>query len=421
MNPAGPISGRRDAPGSKSHTNRALIVAGLAAGPSRLERPLVADDVEHMIAGLSALGVRITPDGLDVEVAGSAGDLSDSEVVIDAGLSGTTMRFLTAVATLTRGQVTLTGEPPLLARPLRPLVDALDALGCQVVTSDGHAPVVVRPGRPRGGPVRVDATQSSQFASAVLLIAPFAERDVHLTAPGLGAAGYVRMTVELMSRFGADATWHDDVIAVCGGTGYEGRTERIDGDASAAAHLFAVAAATGGELTVGNIGGAEGQPDWGFLDVLGQMGAEWWVGDDRDAVTVRAPERLAPIDVDLATMPDQLPSAAVLAALADGRSILTGLGVTRGHETDRIAAVAAELSKLGIATETGPDWIAIDGGRPQGPALIATHDDHRMAMAFAVLGLGTEGIVIEGAESVAKTFPDFFETLDLLRSQPKSS
>ncbi len=364
-----------------------------------------------MADGARALGVPVTAEGPDLVIDGTDGAFPGGDVVIDAGLSGTTLRFLTAVAVLASGQVTITGGSGLLARPVLPLVDALVRLGCRVTTTGGRPPVVIRPGRPRGGTLSVDASKSSQFATALLLVAPFAESDVEVRVAGLGAAGYVDMTIDLMARFGAEVFRTGDSIAVRAGTGYRPRVETISGDASAAAHIFAVAAATGGEVTVGNLQGAEGQPDWAFLELLHQMGVTSTADRVSGTVTVRAPNRLTAINAGLSAMPDQLPTVAVLAALADGRSILTGLAVTRGHETDRLIAVAAELAKVGIATDTGPDWISVNGGQPRGPATIHTYDDHRMAMAFAALAARVPEISIDHPGCVAKTYPAFWSDL----------
>lgn len=435
---AGPLHGRVDAPGSKSYTNRALVAAALAAGESHLRRALRADDVDRMVAGLQALGASVAGAGAvpgggsqpagggsqpaaggedppagggELRVAGTGGELRGGEVEVDAGLSGTTLRFLTAVATLSPGVVTVTGEAPLRARPVGPLVAALQSLGSVVRAPGGRPPVAVAAGRPHGGRVVVDATTSSQFVTSLLLVGPYAEGDIEIVPAGLGAAGYVDLTVALMRGWGAKVGegGQDGALVVEAGRPYRARRDDIPGDASAAGHLFALAVATGGEVRVGNLGGAGTQPDFALLELLGGLGAGWrW--DGPDAVVVTGPERLRPIEADLTRLPDQLPTLAVLAALAGGRSVLAGLGVTRHHESDRVAAVAAELAKVGVATEVGEDTLVVHGGRPlEGPALISTHHDHRMAMAFAALGARGGGIAIEDPGCVAKTYPEFWD------------
>ncbi len=415
----GPLHGTIAAPGSKSHTNRALALAGLAAGQSHLVAPLVAQDTERMIQGLRALGVQINTTGTGWVVEGSDGQLGSGaveisgDVVIDAGDSGTTMRMLTALATLSAGPVRITGSEGLVARPIGPLVDALRQLGCNVDAAEGRPPVTVRPDRPKGGRAEVDARQSSQFVSSLCLVSPYAREDVTLVPSGLGAYGYVEMTLEMMRRWGADARTGDQVISIMAGQGYQGRVEHIAGDASAAAHLFAMAVATRGEVTVTNLAHAGAQPDMAILTILSALGVSWrWESDD--AIVVAGPEELTPIEVDLSPSPDLLPVVAVLASLAFGRSALTGLGVTRHHETDRVAAVAMELARVGISTEVTPDSMIVNGGGPQGMVTIDSHGDHRIAMAFAALGARLPFIIIQDPSCVSKTYPGFWEAAQSL-------
>lgn len=432
LQPAGPLGGTLAAPGSKSHTNRALVVAALADGDSRLLRPLLAQDTARMIGGLRGLGVDIVTEAGAIAVRGTggllgltpagqpggqpggqggAGDQGELGLVIDAGDSGTTLRFLTALATLAGRSVTLTGSEGLRARPIGPLVSTLRQMGCKLGDQAGLPPVTVSPGSPRGGRVGVDAATSSQYASAVLLVSPYADGDVEVLASRLGAAGYVDMTVSLMQRWGASVRRSGDAFVVGAGHHYQGQVEHIAGDASAAAHLFALAVASEGSLTVTNLAAATDQPDIAILEVLTSMGVAWrWEGPD--AVVVHGPSRLRPVAVDLAKTPDLLPVLAVLASLAPGRSVLSGLGVTRYHETDRVTAVATELARLGVGTELGGperDALVIHGGAPHGEGVIRTYGDHRMAMAFAALGARLTDISIEDPGCVAKTYPEFWE------------
>lgn len=430
----GPLKGTIVAPGSKSHTNRALVAAALADGDSRLTRPLVADDTARMIAGLQALGTGIVIEDDAFVVTGTGGRLvqaggagpggpgpggagaGGAGVMVDAGDSGTTLRFLTALATLARCPVTLTGSEALLARPIGPLVSAMRQMGCTLDDRAGLPPVTVTPGPPRAGRVEVDAATSSQYTSAVLLVSPYAGGEVEVATSQLGAGGYVDMTVELMRRWGAGVEHRADTIAVAGGRHYRGRAEEVAGDASAAAHLFAMAVATEGEVTVTNLRAASSQPDMGILDILTSMGVDWH-REGADAVTVTGPPRLHPVDLDLARTPDLLPVVAVLASLAVGRSVLSGLGVSRHHETDRVKAVATELARVGIVTEVGGEdggSLVIHGGAPQGMATIQTYGDHRIAMAFAALGARLPYITIVGAGCVAKTYPLFWDDVKTL-------
>jgi 3-phosphoshikimate 1-carboxyvinyltransferase len=414
--PSGPLLGHLGAPPSKSVTNRLLVLAGLAAGPSRIEGPLESDDTEAMVEGLEALGVQIEVDGggghtgwKSLTLEGAAGRLSAPAEPIDARLSGTTLRFLAPLAVLARGRTTLDGAPPLRRRPVSGLAAALSVLGADVETDGGFPPLTVT-GRGlrglRGGKVRLDAKASSQFASAVLMAAPYADDTVELEVANLGASGFVDLTLQVMRTFGAVVEHEGDRYVVSAAERYTGRDESVEYDASAAAHLFALAMATGGEVTVTNVTAGSLQPDARVVDLFEEMGAV--VSASEGELTVRGPEELRPVEADLSAMPDQLATVSTLAALADGTSRLSGLGVTRGHETDRISATAAELARLGAEVRTGEDWIEVRGGSLHGGD-VETYDDHRMAMAFAALGARVPGVRLRGPGCVAKTYPRFFE------------
>jgi len=414
--PSGPAAGALAAPTSKSVTNRLLVLATLAAGTSVLHDPLVSDDSTVMRETIGAFGaaVRISPEAWSV--TGTGGVLRTPDRAVSAGLSGTTLRFVAGLAVLAPGGAVVTGAPPLLRRPVGPLTAALAGLGADVRDEGGYPPVVAAGGGLDGGRVTVDATASSQFASAVLLVAPYARRDVHLAVRGAGAGGYVDLTAEVMRDWGAQVgregtgAWR-----VTAGHGYTARDRRVEYDASAAAHLLALAASTGGTVTVTNATAGTRQPDAALTDVLAAMGCT--VTREGDAVTVTGPATLRPVDADLTAMPDQVTTVAVLAALADGVSTITGAAVTRGHETDRLAALAQELAKAGVAVAEQPDGLVVHGGGACGPASLATHDDHRLAMAFASLGARVAGIVVEDPGCVAKTYPGFWDDLRVLGVQ----
>lgn len=411
--PSGPAVGRIAAPTSKSVTNRLLVVAALADGVSVVRDPLVSDDSTAMLDAIAALGAGIETEPGTWRVTGTAGKPQSPDAPIDAGLSGTTMRFVTGLAALAPAGATVTGGPPLLRRPVGPLTATLAALGAAVGDRAGYPPVVSRGGGIDGGPATVDASASSQFASAVLLVAPYARRDVTLDVQGATAGGYVDLTAAIVRTWGGrieregSSRWR-----VLSGHGYAARDCRVEYDASAAAHLLALAAATGGSVTVTNAAPATHQPDAALTDVLTAMGCS--VHRDGTAVTVTGPTDLAPVDVDLSAMPDQVTTVAALAALAGGTSTISGAAVTRGHETDRLAALAGELAKLGVAVEERPDGLVVHGGAARGPARLDTHDDHRLAMAFAALAARIPGVVIAGAGCVAKTYPGFWTDLRAL-------
>ena len=403
------ISGVVRAPASKSVTNRMIMLAALADGASHLHRPLRSRDTDAMIRAVQALGAEVSEvdDGLVIE--GTGGRVRPVAAEVDAGLSGTTMRFAVAAGALSSEPISFAGEPPLLRRPIGPLVEALRQLGATVIDQGGFPPVTVR-GPLLGGPVIVDVSGSSQYLSAILMAAPYAGHDVTATGVGVAADAYIELTAELMRRWGADVVAAEPGSwLIPSGGGYLARTETVEYDASAAAHLYALAAAAGGTVTVANSAPATLQPDAGIVQVLGAMGCEMQQQDE--TVTVPGPERLTAVDVDLAAMPDQLPTIAALAALADGTSHLTGAAVTRGHETDRIAAMTAELRKLGVDVTEEPDGLTIVGGGARGPARLATYNDHRLAMAFAALSLAVADVTISDPGCVAKTYPGFWDDL----------
>jgi 3-phosphoshikimate 1-carboxyvinyltransferase len=410
LEPIGPVRARLAAPASKSVTNRMLVCAALAEGISLLRRPLDSDDSAAMRSALHQLGADVREAAGAWSVEGTGGRLAVPAALLDARASGTTMRFLASVATLAPGPVTVSGRPGLLARPVGPLVAALRRLGGRLDDHDGFPPVTAAGGGLRGGEVTLDATASSQFASAVLLAAPYAASPVTLRATGLGAPGYVELTAAVMRRFGAGvqrldgSTWR-----VAAGISYRAVEAEVDYDASAAAHLFALAAATGGTVTVTNARDGGGQPDTGLPELLAAMGSV--VEREGDALTVRGPDRLAPLDADLGPMPDQITTVAALAALAGGRSRLRNVAVARRHETDRLGALATELGKLGVRVEQLPDGLVIHGGGARGPALLDPHDDHRLAMAFAAIAARVPGVAIDDPACVAKTYPGFWDDL----------
>lgn len=413
-----PVAGRVVVPGSKSETNRALVAAALAKGTSTITCGLVADDTDSMVGGLALLGAEITVQsdeacGRTWSVTGTGGAIS-GQVEIDAGLAGTTLRFLVAAAVLASGEVTVTGPPGLRRRPVAPFLSALRAAGAEVegTPDEGgieRVPVHVgaRTGRRLGGAVALDASQSSQFASAVLLAAPYFDDPLELSVTGLSAAGYVALTCEVMARFGVTVERIDGRFVVPPLQPYRGSVLAVAPDASAASHLFVLAMATRGAVTVERLLEASSQPDFAVLGLLEAFGAA--VRRDSDgAVTVLAPDELSPIDVDLAEMPDQLPNAAVLAAVAPGTSRLSGLSVTRFHETDRLAAMASELTKCGVAVEERRDGLVVRGGGAAAGAAFSSHGDHRLAMALTALGAAVGECTLEGAEAVTKTYPGFF-------------
>ncbi|WP_370324975.1 3-phosphoshikimate 1-carboxyvinyltransferase [Euzebya sp.] len=413
--PTGPLRGAVVAPASKSVTNRLLVMAALADGTSVLRRPLISDDSAAMRDLIEGLGAAVRPvgdpdgDAHRWQIAGTGGRISPVPHALDCRLSGTTIRFGTAIGSLADGQVTLTGEAPLRRRPIGPLTEALRTLGATAVDADGFPPVTVGGGLD-GGEVLIDVTGSSQYASAVLMAAPYAAADVQVSATGGHAAAYVELTVAAMDAWGAEvATVGPSAWRVTAGVGYRPCDLTVEYDASAAAHLFALAVASGGTVTVANVTDTI-QPDADVVDVLAAFGAT--LAAEGDHVTVTGPDRPVPAGVvDLSRMPDQVTTVAALAALAEGPTTITGVAVARGHETDRIAALATELRKVGADVEERPDGLVVDGTGATGHAVLDTYHDHRLAMAFAAIGTRLPGVVVDQPGCVAKTFPDFWKAL----------
>ena len=419
--PVEPLDGPVDAtivlPGSKSITNRALVCAALAGEPSELHGALDADDTQAMIECLGHLGVVAVfgDDGVLRVVPGGA---EPDDATIDARQSGTTARFLLPVLALGEQPRVLDGDPQLRARPMGPAFDAIAALGGRVepMGEPGHLPAAIG-GPIAGGVVRLSGDVSSQFLSGLLLAAPAATDELVVAlSTELVSRPYVDMTLAVQRAFGARVDHRADdteeAWAIQPG-GYRGTRYDVEPDASAASYAWAAAAVTGGRVTVPGLHRGSLQGDVAFVDVLEQMGCT--VAWHDDAVAVTGPRRLRGVDVDLAAISDTVPTFAVVAALADGPSRVRGVGFIRDKESDRIAGPVAELRRCGVDARESDDGFEIRPGRLR-PATISTYRDHRMAMAFGVLGLVAEGIEILDPTCVAKTFPAFWDLLDDLRA-----
>jgi 3-phosphoshikimate 1-carboxyvinyltransferase len=410
--PIGAVTGAVRAPASKSVTNRLLVLAALAAGRSQLAGLLDSDDTAVMAAGLRAFGASVGDiAGESVVVEGTGGVLREPAGVVAAGLSGTTLRFLACLALLSPGPVRLDGEAPLRRRPLGGLLSALEGFGARIQSDGGYPPLTIRSAGLPGGRVQVDAAASSQFVTGLLLVAPFAKAPTTIEVENLGAAGYVDLTVAAMRRWGADVLASAGRFEVAPDRHYVARDEIAEYDASAAAHLLALAMATGGSVTVTNAVDTL-QPDSQVVEVFRQMGAEVTLG--ANGLTVSRPGELGGVEADLSVMPDQVPTLAVLGALATGTTRLSGVSVARGHETDRVAAIAAELATLGASVEIDGDSLLVDGGRALHGGVVKTYDDHRMAMALSSLAAVVPGVTILDPGCVSKTYPGYWADLERL-------
>lgn len=412
--PRGPVDARVRPPGSKSLTNRALLAAALARGESRLRGALASDDTDAMVDCLAGLGCELSRGEAAWTLRGLDGRLRAPAAPLQTRNSGTTARFLTAAAALADGDVVIDGGPRMRERPIADLADALRQLGVavEILGQGGCPPLRVHGGGLAGGKARIDARRSSQYVSAVLLAAPYARADVELEFAGgvLVSAPYVELTLQLMRAFGADAGWASGGgLRVRAGRTYRGREFEIEPDASAAAYPFCAAAITGGCVRVEGIPANSLQPDLALLDVLEGMGCE--VSRGPDAIELRGPRGpLRPVDVDMNALPDAALALAVTALFADGESRIRNVANLRIKESDRLAALETELRKLGASAHADADSLRVRPGTLHG-ADIATYDDHRMAMAFALAGLRIPGVAILDPACVSKTWPDYFSVL----------
>lgn len=409
-----PVDASVELPGSKSLTNRALVLAALANGISTLEGALLSEDSAVMIESLHRLGILVTVDAARerITVHGQAGRIPAAQAELFVGNSGTTARFLTALVALGTGDYLLDGVPRMRERPIQPLLDALSQLGCEAysVAGTGCPPVRIRTRGLRGGTAHLLGDISSQYLSALLMIGPCTPDGirVELDTP-LVSVPYVEMTLAIMADFGAEAH-HEDyrLFWVPGGQEYQPRQYRIEPDASGASYFFALAAATGGRIRIPSLTPRSHQGDVHFVDLLEQMGCQ--VIRETDALTVIGERPLRGLTADMNALSDTVPTLAALAPLASEPVIIRNVQHIRYKETDRIRALVTELRRLGQLVAEFPDGLAITP-RPVQPAVVQTYNDHRMAMAFAILGCAVPGIVLDNPGCVAKTFPDFFERL----------
>ncbi|GGV78551.1 3-phosphoshikimate 1-carboxyvinyltransferase [Streptomyces griseoloalbus] len=401
-------------PGSKSLTNRALLLAAAADSTSALGAPLVSDDTTAFREALSGLGVRIDPSDDDsvwnVTGLGRGPVGTGTAWCADAG---TAARFLPPFAATGHGDFGFEGSDQLTARPVAPLADALRRLGAEVTTGPGgRLPLRVRSRGLDGGALTVDSTLSSQFLTGLLMAGPLMRRPLALTVPELVSRPYIDMTIALMRRFGAEVDEATPGEFTVRPTGYRGADMPIEPDASTASYVFAAAAITGTSVRVPGLGRGSLQGDLRFTEVLARTGARVETTDEATTVTGTGAFR-GGFTVDMGEISDTFMTLAAIAPLADAPITVNGIGHARLKESDRIAAVEGNLRALGIRTETGRDWITVHPGTPA-PARVACHRDHRIAMAFSVLGLRAEGITLDDPGCVAKTFPGFHEELHRL-------
>ncbi len=400
------IGGRVSAPPSKSYTIRGLMCAALARGESQIINPLSADDTEAAARVLAGIGVAVARSKDRWRVSG--GELRQPEADLYCGDSAAVLRFMTAIGSLVPGRCRLTAGPSLAGRPVGPLVAALQRLGVDCSADNGVAPVVVNGGRLRGGETALPGDVSSQFVSALLLVSPLAEKDmrIRLTTP-LESKPYVAMTLECLAKFGVKVSVSEEMDDfVTSRQTYRSAGYEVEGDWSSASYFLALGAVSGG-VEVANLNPGSLQSDKAMLEFLRQMGADVAVSSDK--IRIKG-SRLKALRADLTDCIDLLPTLAVLAAVAEGTSELAGISRARLKESDRVAAVREGLARMGVKVIEAKDRMLIAGSKLKG-AVIDSHNDHRIAMAFSILGTLAGNTTINGAECVNKTFPEFWAIL----------
>ncbi len=419
LKPVDRVEGTVRLPGSKSLSNRALLLAAMAEGITTLTNLLDSDDTRYMREALRKLDISYTlsKDHTECVVEGNGGAIvTNGECELYLGNAGTAMRPLTAALTLGKGTYVLTGEPRMKERPIAHLVDALRRAGAQIayLENHGYPPLKIIANGLKGGSVEIDGSISSQFLTALLMAAPMAQEDMHIGIVGeLVSKPYIDITLDIMRRFGVDVeneSYRKFVVKA----GQRYRTPgryMVEGDASAASYFMAAAAIKGGRVEVQGIGKRSVQGDVAFAEVLEKMGAkvEWY--DESIAVsrgTLRA------VDMDFNHIPDAAMTIATTALFAEGTTVLRNIYNWRVKETDRLHAMATELRKTGAVVEEGRDYLAVTPPRRLQHAEIDTYNDHRMAMSFSLLALDPASVTINDPDCVAKTFPNYFEVFDTI-------
>lgn len=406
-------------PGSKSLTQRALIAAALADGSSKLVGPLASEDTSYTSKALEQMGIDVERGEEVWTVHGKGGQVATPAAEIFLGNNGTATRFLTSVAALGHGSFRIDGEERMRERPIGPLIEALHGWGVDIrsIEGTGCPPLLLASKGLSGGATVLPEGKSSQYLSSLLLVAPYALAPATLTVKGeVLSKPYVAMTLSVMSAFGIDVDCNSEFTSFTIPQGkYRAMEYQIEGDASNASYFWAAAAITGGRVTVSNVPVPSLQGDAGLVPLLARMGCD--VSRDGGGITLRGLDRLEGITVDMGDMPDVVPTLAVVAAFAHGKTVINNIAHLRIKECDRLSAVLTELGKMGVKVEEGPDFMVIHGAGGEGMhgAEIETYKDHRMAMCFAVAGLRVPGVFIRDEDCVAKSFPDFWKRLEWLR------
>lgn len=413
--PVTKASGTVKLPGSKSISNRALMLAALASGRTRLTGLLRADDTERMLESLTKLGVKVTADGDTAVIEGAGGFFPVKSAQLFIGNAGTAARTLTAALAFAGGHYQLDGIERMRERPIGDLLAALRTLGADITCEmkEGFLPLVFRPAVPVGRRVSVRGNVSSQYLTALLLTAPLIapEEGLEITVEGeLISRPYIDITLAMMNTFGADVTVTKKGFLVAKGGYHAQENYAVEGDASGASYFLALGALTGGPIRVEGVGRNALQGDAAFADVLEQMGAVITRGDRYIEASLPTGKALKGITLDCTKIPDAAMTLVPMALKTEGPVRLTGIASWRVKETDRIAAMAAEMNKFGVRVESGPDWIEVErGATVEENVEVATYDDHRMAMSFSLAAAAGVPVVIKDPGCTAKTYPAYFD------------
>ncbi|MFH0942229.1 MAG: 3-phosphoshikimate 1-carboxyvinyltransferase [Chloroflexota bacterium] len=409
------VSGHLAAPPSKSYTHRALILGALARGETVITNYLDADDTRYTADALRTLGTNILTEGNTVKIEGRDGKFSvqPGRETIFVGNSGSTVRMVAPLSALTQGRVVFEGEPRLYQRPVSDLLVALKALGIRAnsINRDGFPPIEIYGGTLLGGEVVVSGMITSQHVSGLLMVAPYARRNVRLKISGeLLSKPYVDVTIEAMRHFGGEVgNLNYEHFVVTAGERYRGCEYKIEGDYSSAAYFFAMGAIGGTAVSVTGLNPRSVQGDRHFLDLIARMGCD--VSYGKDGLTVSRQKPLVGITQDMGDYPDIVQPLAMTAAFAGGKTLIKNIGHLIYKETDRINHTAMELRKMGVAVAVTENTMLITGGKPKG-AEFESHNDHRLVMSLATAALFASGeTVINGAEAASKSYPDFFRDL----------
>lgn len=416
LNPIGKIEGEIFLPGSKSLSNRALLIAALAKGTTKITNLLASDDIKHMLNALSQLGIKyqLSDSGTECTVIGNNGFFNTVEPLeLYLGNAGTAMRPLCAALAASSGEFVLTGEPRMKERPIGHLVDALEQIGASVeyIENADYPPVKITGKELSGESVSIDGSISSQFLTAILMIAPLLKTKTTIEIEGeLVSKPYIDITLDIMAKFGVHVQNNDyKSFTVEGGQSYMAVDRyMVEGDASSASYFLAAGAIKGGEITVHGVGKLSVQGDKHFADVLEKMGAEV-IWNDESISVVGKP--LTAVDMDMNHIPDAAMTIATTALFAEGTTSIRNIYNWRVKETDRLNAMATELRKVGAEVVEGDDFISITPPKSLIHAEIDTYNDHRVAMCFSLVALSDTPVTINDPKCTAKTFPDYFEKL----------